>query len=147
LTACFLALLLDNSFVRAQGAYKNIVTCLAGDGIEGGHLSFIDPTGRTKVISPILDRKICRSLKRAARFRAISLYFLLLLLDLRYLAIKIRYTRSRLLRNFISCFAQMIENVHNLKFQHTKIETPREIIVPKNLDFTDPGRRPYLSFR
>jgi hypothetical protein len=109
-----LALLLDNSFVRAQGAYKNIVTCLAGDGIEGGHLSFIDPTGRTKVISPVPDRKICRSLKRAARFRAISLYFLLLLLDLRYLAIKIRYTRSRLLRNFISCFAQMMKNVHYL---------------------------------
>jgi hypothetical protein len=108
-----LTLLLDNSFVRAQGAPKDIVTCFAGDGIEGGHLSFVNPTGGTKVISPVLDRKICRSLKRAVGLRSVSLYFLLLLLDLRYLAIKIRYARSRLLRNFIGSFAQMIENARH----------------------------------
>ena len=33
---------------------------------------------------------------------------------------------------------------HYLKLQHTKIATPREITVPKNLDFTDPVYRKKL---
>jgi hypothetical protein len=33
---------------------------------------------------------------------------------------------------------------HYLKLQRTKIATPRKIIVPKNLDFTDPVYRKKL---
>jgi hypothetical protein len=49
----------------------------------------------------------------------------------------IRYRRHYL-------FAIRLLLGHSLKPQHTKIETPREIIVPKNPDFTDSAYRKTL---
>jgi hypothetical protein len=42
-------------------------------------------------------------------------------------------------------FAIQLLLEHYLKVQHTNFETPRAIMVPKNLDFTDPVNRKKLD--
>lgn len=51
----------------------------------------VNPTDRTRIISPTLDRKIRRSLKRRMRLIALRIKLQLFLLDLRKFSIDLRY--------------------------------------------------------
>jgi hypothetical protein len=54
----------------------------------------------------------------------------------------IRRALIRYYRYYLFTIRLLLE--HYLKLQRTKIATPRKIIVPKNLDFTDPVYRKKL---
>ena len=54
----------------------------------------------------------------------------------------IRRALIRYYRYYLFTIRLLLE--HYLKLQRTKIATPRKIIVPKNLDFTDPEYRKKL---
>jgi hypothetical protein len=60
----------------------------------------------------------------------------------RRLSMAIRRTLIRYYRYYLFTIRLLLE--HYLKLQRTKIATPRKIIVPKNLDFTDPEYRKKL---
>jgi len=60
----------------------------------------------------------------------------------RRLSMAIRRALIRYYRYYLFTIRLLLE--HYLKLQRTKIATPRKIIVPKNLDFTDPVYRKKL---
>ena len=60
----------------------------------------------------------------------------------RRLSMAIRRALIRYYRYYLFTIRLLLE--HYLKLQRTRIATPRKIIVPKNLDFTDPVYRKKL---
>ena len=83
------------------------------DWLEGGHAASSHPTIGAQVIGPVLDRKICKALKRSARKIAFRLFLRFLLLDLGYLSIKVRYAFLRSARDFIRLLSEVIENARH----------------------------------
>ena len=98
-----------------QVTSKNVISVLAGNGLERGRYIAARPANRTQVISPHIDRIIRRRLTRIARLHALRLYLLLPLIEFRYLAIKIRYRRNQMIRRVISGLAQFLENTGHRK--------------------------------
>jgi len=99
-----------------QVTSENVISVLAGDRLEGRHSIVAHPANRTQVIGPDIDRISRRRLKRVARLHALRLYVLLALIELRYLAIKLRYHRSQMIRSVIGGLAQFLENTGHRSF-------------------------------
>jgi hypothetical protein len=91
----------------------------------------LEPRSMFHSLSALRQRCALESLMpRDCRERARRFYLADQLLIIRYC------------RHYLFAIRLLLE--HSLKLQHTKIETPREILVPKSLDFTDPGYRKKL---
>ena len=99
-----------------QVTSENVISVLAGDRLEGRHSIVAHPANRTQEIGPDIDRISRRRLKRVARLHALRLYVLLALIELRYLAIKLRYHRSQMIRSVIGGLAQFLENTGHRSF-------------------------------
>jgi hypothetical protein len=83
-------------------AAENIAPVRTGYWAQGGGNAIIYPANGTKVVSPELDRKLCRSLKRTARLLSFRLYCRLLLLDVRKLLIEAGNFGVSMFRNLLS---------------------------------------------
>jgi hypothetical protein len=114
-------LVLDDSLVTAQGASEYIVSRLAGDRDDGRPLAFFDPTSGTKVITPDLDRKIRKALRRAARQIALHLFFRSLLLKPGHFVVELRYARLKATRYLYGCLLKLFEHAHGAPLSHSSV--------------------------
>jgi hypothetical protein len=117
-------LALDDGLVTAQGAPEYIVSRLAGNGGDGRPLAFFDPTPGTKVITPDLDRKIRKALRRAARQIALRLFFRSLLLKPSNFAVELRYARLKAIRYFYGCLLKLLKYAHSAPLSEPKSASP-----------------------
>jgi hypothetical protein len=82
---------LDQQFETAIPTFKDVASGGALDGAHRRLLAVDDPATGTCVISPELDRKIQKALKRAARGIAFRLLLRLPLLEFECYLLKLRY--------------------------------------------------------
>jgi hypothetical protein len=105
-----------------RAAPEDVLSGLTWHGSESGLGAVLYPAQGAKVISPALDRKICRSLKRSARILAFRIYLRLFFLDIRKAFIEVRYYRGKVSR----ILSRLLLHMFN-KGRHRKSSRPSNV--------------------
>jgi hypothetical protein len=103
---------MDSDFKLTERTAEQVIAGLARDRFDGRPFALLNPTAGTKIITPGLDRKIRKALRRAAYRITFFLYLRLPILYVRKLALEVRKSRNHAMRYFLGHLAKFVEQSH-----------------------------------